>query len=576
MMDQKNLFLAIILSLAILLGFQFLFAGPEQEQRRLEQQQETSELPVPNGAPGAAPDVPLGADAVAQSRDKILDTAARLPITTPSLSGSINLADGRIDDLVLTKFRETIEPDSDNIVFFSPSGSENPYFAEFGWVDGNDGVFGAAGTNWRTRQDELTSNRPLVMEATLDNGLRLIRTVAVDEDYMFTVTQQVVNESDEMVRLSPFGRITRLNTPDTLGFFILHEGPIGVFGGKLQEKKYDDLRDDGRISHEQTNGWIGITDKYWLAAVIPDHSAVYDMKFKHDLLNNVDVYQADYLGGEQTIRPGGSVEIVNNFFAGAKQVAILDRYQEDMNIDLFDRAIDFGWFFFLTKPFLTLLIFFAKTFNNFGLSILFVTVIIKLVFFPLANKSYKSMSRMKALQPKMQELRERFGEDRQKMQQETMALYKREKVNPVSGCLPMVIQIPVFFSLYKVLFVSIEMRQAPFFGWITDLSVRDPTNVFNLFGLIPWGAPTFLALGAWPLIMGVTMFLQQKLNPQPPDPVQAKIFLMMPVIFTIFLARFPAGLVIYWAWNNLLSIAQQYLIMRSMGVSIGGKKATST
>ncbi len=574
MVDQKNLFMAIILSLTILLAWQFLFEAPRQEQRRQQlEQQQASEVPAPLGVP----DAPAGSGSVLPpSRDDVVADAARVTIGTPSLRGSINLSDGRIDDLVLAKFNETVEPDSDNIVLLSPTGAESPYFAEFGWVDGSGNVFGAADTNWSTRQAELTVERPVVMEATLDNGLRLIRTVAVDSDYMFTVTQQVVNEGDEAVRLFPFGRIRRTNTPDILGFFILHEGPIGVFGGNLKEVDYDDLRDEGSIVQEQTEGWIGITDKYWLTALIPSTDAPANMRFSHNLRDNVHRYQTDYLGAEMVVQPGSSVEVANNFFAGAKEVDILDRYATDMNIGLFDRAIDFGWFFFMTKPFLLMLIFFADMFQNFGLSILFVTVLIKLAFFPLANKSYKSMSRMKALQPKMQELRERVGDDRQKLQQEMMALYKREKVNPVSGCLPMVIQIPVFFALYKVLFVSIEMRHAPFYGWVTDLSVMDPTNIFNLFGVIPWDPPSFLVLGAWPLLMGITMYLQQKLNPQPPDPIQAKIFLMMPVIFTIFLARFPAGLVIYWAWNNLLSILQQYVIMRRMGVPIGGGKASTT
>ncbi len=571
MVDQKNLFLAIVLSLAILLGFQFLFVSPQDQERQLvRQDQSVSDLPSPT----AVPDAPLGASALPQDRNEVIAGAERVQIASPSLRGSINLADGRIDDIVLVHFREEIDPASDNIVLMSPTGSQNPYFAEFGWVDGGGNVFGAAGTNWTTRQDELTVDRPVVLETTLDNGLRLIRTLAVDKDYMFTVTQQVVNEGDASVRLFPFGRITRVNTPDTLGFFILHEGPIGVFGGSLKEHSYEDLRDSGSITEEQTDGWIGFTDKYWLATLIPNRADRNNMRFSHTFRDNVDRYQTDYLGSEQVIQPGASIQAVSHFFVGAKQLEILDRYRVEMNIELFDRAIDFGWFFFLTKPFLRLLIFFAGMFENFGLSILFVTVLIKAAFFPLANKSYKSMSRMKALQPKIQELRERVGDDRQKMQQEMMALYKREKVNPVSGCLPMVIQIPVFFALYKVLFVSIEMRQAPFFGWVKDLSVADPTNIFNLFGIIPFDPPALLALGAWPLIMGVTMYLQQKLNPQPPDPVQAKIFLMMPVIFTIFLARFPAGLVIYWAWNNLLSIGQQYVIMRRMGVGIGGKATT--
>jgi len=371
------------------------------------------------------------------------------------------------------------------------------------------------------------------------------------------------------VTLFPYGRMRRAGTPETLDFYILHEGPMGVFDGTLAEVDYDDLQEDGRITHSSTGGWIGITDKYWLAAIIPDQREEVQSQFVYSS-DGGDAYQADYLGEAKVLPAGAVTSYTSRFFAGAKQARLMDNYRDELGIDRFDLAIDFGWFFYITKPIFYALLFFTDILGNFGLAILALTVLIKLAFFPLANKSYASMSRMKALQPQMTELRERYPNDKQKMQQELMALYKREKVNPVSGCLPIALQIPVFFALYKVLFVTIEMRHAPFYGWIRDLSAPDPTTLFNLFGLIPWDPPWSFALGVWPLIMGATMFLQQKMNPQPADPIQAKMFMLMPFFFMFILAGFPAGLVIYWAWNNILSVAQQYVIMRRMGVPIGG------
>ena len=570
-MDQKNLIVAIAISLAILLGWQFFVANPQQEQARLERERQQEQSTTVTRDADGVPQAP-GTGTFPPNRDEVVEQSVRVPVETTALRGSINLTGGRIDDLTLVRFRQAIEPDSPLVTLLSPTGSPDPYFAEFGWVDGNGTAYGGGATPWQTDQRFLRASAPLVMRWQAESGLRFTRTIAVDDDYMFTITQQVENTSTAPVRLLPFGRVTRINTPDTLGFYILHEGPIGVFNSTLDEVDYDDLQDDGPVIKQTTGGWIGITDKYWLTALVPDQAETFDTRFIHTLNDRVDRYQADYLGRAYDVAPGAMVTVTNRLFAGAKQIKLLDHYRDTLGIDRFDFAIDFGWFFFLTKPLMKGLIWIGERVGNFGIAILLLTVAVKIAFFPLANKSYKSMSRMKALQPKQQELREKFAEDKQLMQKELMALYKREKVNPVGGCLPVVVQIPVFFALYKVLFVSIEMRQAPFFGWINDLSVADPTNIFNLFGLIPWGPPAILALGAWPLIMGISMFLQQKLNPQPADPMQAKMFLMMPVIFTIFLAKFPAGLVIYWAWNNTLSIAQQYAIMRRAGVTISGKK----
>jgi YidC/Oxa1 family membrane protein insertase len=388
---------------------------------------------------------------------------------------------------------------------------------------------------------------------------------------MFTVTDNVENHTAAPVTLFPYGLTQRSGEVPVSSTYLLHEGPIGVFNGTLQDGiKYAELKSDKEKDFTTTGGWMGFTDKYWLVALIPDQSEVEKARMRYTERDHADVYQIDYTAAEQTAPPGGSTTYNGRFFAGAKEVALLDHYTSAGGVPRFDRAIDFGWFYFLTKPIFLTLDFFYHLIGNFGLAIMLLTVLIKLIFFPLANKSYRAMSKMKLLQPEMAKLRERFGEDKQRLNQEMMALYKRVGANPMAGCLPIVIQIPVFFSLYKVLYVTIEMRQAPFYGWIHDLSAPDPTTFLNLFGLLPFMPPagySFLHIGAWPLIMGVTMFMQQKLNPQPPDPVQAKMFMILPVVFTFMLSQFAAGLVIYWSWNNLLSIAQQWVIMRRAGAA---------
>ena len=593
-MDQKNLFLAIAVSLAILLGWQFFIEGPRREQLLAEQQRQEQlaqrAAPAGQAAPGAVgvfrPSTigTAGIDGKIQPRSEAITASRRIPLQSASLSGSINLENGRIDDITLQQYRESVDPTSDNITLLSPTGSPDPYFAEFGW-NGPQGTFGGNNTNWQTTSQKLTPNTPLVLTAQTDQGLTLRRTYTIDDKFMFTVVDSVENNGDAPVTLSAFARLVRINTPDTLGFFILHEGPIGVLDGTLREIDYDDLEDEPEpTSFATTGGWLGITDKYWLAALIPDQAVPVNSSFSYrKTAQEADLYQIDFL--EQNVHslpPGALVEVTSRFFAGAKVFDTLIQYRDEQNIPRFEMSMDFGWFFFITKPLLQVLIALAEQIGsvgiaaNFGIAILVVTVILKLFFFPLANKSYKSMSKMKALQPKMAEIKEKFGDDKAKMQKELMGMYKREKVNPVSGCLPMVLQIPVFFALYKVLFISIEMRQSPFYGWVTDLSERDPTNIFDLFGLIPWDLPAFLAIpsivaiGAWPLFMGISMFLQMKLNPAPADPIQARMFMLMPLMFMFFLANFPVGLVIYWTWNNILSMTQQYIIMRRMGVAIGG------
>ena len=583
---QKNLVMAIALSLLVLLGYQYFIAPePTPQVETVDGTTGETGLTAPLGdpasgsagsplAPGAGAVPAIGGDAgQGMSRaDAIEGSAARMGLIGDRISGSINLTGGRFDDVTLANYRETVDPDSPLISLFSPAGSPAPYFAEFGWIDQAGNPRAVGDILWQADISSLTPDRPAILTWTDPNGLAFTRTIEVDDDYMFTITDQVENIGSAPVTLSPFGRILQTQTPDYTGNRILHVGAVGVLDDTLEEVNYDDLQDEGSIAFGDTTGWFGITDKYWLTAMAPgDGMGNFDATFNFFQRQGGDRYQVDYRAAPREIAPGGTTSATVHLFVGAKEVNVLQQYQAEYDIERFDMAIDFGWFFFLTKPLLSVLIYFANLLGNFGLAILLVTVFIKIVFFPLANKSYASMSKMKALQPKIVELRENYGDDKQRLQTEMMALYKREKANPVSGCLPIALQIPVFFALYKVLFVSIEMRHAPFFGWIRDLSAADPTNIVNLFGLIPWTPPAIIPiLGIWPLLMGVSMFLQQKLNPAPPDPMQAKVFMLMPIMFTFFLAGFPAGLVIYWTWNNILSMTQQYVIMRRMGVAIGG------
>ncbi|MBT7666016.1 MAG: membrane protein insertase YidC, partial [Rhodospirillaceae bacterium] len=466
----------------------------------------------------------------------------------------------------------TIADDSPAVTLLSPNGAPNPYFSQFGWVSVGGLKVPDGNSVWQADHPSLQPSRPLTL--TWDNGagVRFIQVIEIDDAFMMSVTQRVENNSTAVISTHPYGRIARTNTPDTLGFYILHEGPLGVFNDTLKEVDYDDLVEGPADATKSVGGWIGITDKYWLTALIPDQKAPYTGTFRYSQINKEDTYQTDIMTqAPQIVAPGATAQIVNHVFAGAKEVHLLDRYEEQLGIARFDLAVDFGWFYFMTKPLFFVLDYFFKMLGNFGLAILLLTVCVKAIFFPLANKSYKSMSKMKALQPEMTKLRERFGDDRAKMNQEMMSLYKREKVNPASGCLPIMVQIPVFFALYKVMFVTIEMRHQPFFGWIHDLSAPDPMYIFTLFGAIPWDPPQFLMIGIWPIFMGASMYVQQLLNPQPADPVQAKIFLFMPLFFTFLLGSFPAGLVIYWTWNNLLSVTQQWVIMKRMGVPISPK-----
>ncbi len=590
-MDQRNLILAIVLSLGILLSYEIFIGGPQREallqQSETAQSGETAQLPdaeiptPPTGetTPGAAEG--LGEAAGVLSRADALAEEPRIAIDSPTLAGSISLKGGRFDDLVLKRYRETIQPDSPLIELLLPTGMAKPYYANFGWSAGPGGPpLPDRDSLWQADGDSLRPGTPVTLTWDNGQGLRFERTLELDENYMFTVTQRVTNDGEADVQLSPYGLISRTGTPEVLGFYILHEGLIGVFNETLEEIDYSDLVEDGPQQFETTSGWLGITDKYWLTALVPDQERQIQARFLHTAQNGQDKYQSDYLYQTMTIPAGGTATVTSRLFAGAKQARLLEAYRDELGIPLFDRAVDFGWFWFLTIPFFHALHYFAELLGNFGLSILLLTVLIKLAFFPLANKSYKAMAKMRKVQPEMLALRERYGDDKQKLNQEMMALYKREGANPVSGCLPVVIQIPVFFALYKVLFVTIEMRHAPFYGWIQDLSARDPTTVLNGFGLLPWTVPdlgifNLLNLGIWPILMGISMMLQHRLNPQPADPVQAKIFFFMPIIFTFLLAQFPAGLVIYWTWNNVLSSLQQAVIMKRAGVPIGRQPAKS-
>jgi len=582
-MEQKNLLIAIVLAVAIMIGWQWYYSTlvpPEDqtaEQQTTPATTETSPAPVAPSAPGATP-VPVPGAAqptqqatAQQSIENAVAAAPRVKIVSERVSGSISLIGAKLDDLTLLDYRRTVNPNSPNIRLLRPVGGPNPYFADFGWV-GSGVKVPTSTTRWSADSDALSPGKPVTL--TWDNGEGLIFSLAFNHDanYMFTVTQSVRNTGNTPVTLFPFGRVERTSTPEITDFYILHEGLLGVFDGVLQEVDYDDIQEEKVIRAETTGGWIGITDKYWLAALIPNQETKATARFYSQPVNGVDKYQVDFAGAETVIPAGGTASVANRLFAGAKEAKLVTRYRDELNITRFDLAIDWGWFEFLTKPIFFALIYIHDYVGNMGVAILLLTVLIKLAFFPLANKSYRAMSKMKELQPEMMKLRERFGDDRARMNQEVMALYKREKANPAAGCLPILPQIPVFFALYKVLFVTIEMRQAPFFGWIQDLSAMDTLTFVNLFGLIDWTPPEIMIIGVWPVIMGVTMYLQQKLNPPPPDPTQAKIFMLLPVVFTVMLARFPAGLVIYWAWNNFLSILQQYVIMRRAGVPIGGGK----
>src|SRR3984893_5405498 len=599
MTDNRNTILAVILSGLVLIAWQYFYNMPQMEKQRAAQQAQ-SELVKPAPQAGTAapqagaaptPNAPAPGQAAAAApvvgRDSAIASAPRIRIDTPRVNGSISLKGARIDDLSLVQFRDTVDPLSPAIVLFSPSGTANPYYAEFGWVPASGSTVKLPDQNTLWQQEgsnSLSPNLPVNLKYDNGDGLTFHRTIAIDDRYLFTIRDEVTNVGNTPVTLYPFALISRHNTPQVAGYYILHEGMVGYLGDQgLQEYGYKKIDDAKTVSFKVTNGWLGITDKYWAAALLPDTNAQLQARYSSNLVGTVRTYQTDYLQDPQTIAIGGTGSANARLFAGAKEASVvginfpiggLGGYNKQLSLNHFDLLIDWGWFYFITKPIFLALDFFFHLFGNFGISILLVTVLVKLLFFPLANKSYASMAKMKSVQPQLAALKERYPDDKVKQHQERMEINKKEKINPIAGCLPVALQIPVFFSLYKVLFVTIEMRHAPFFGWIKDLSAPDPTNLFNLFGLLqfdPTQVPLFghyLALGVWPIIMGITMWFQMKLNPTPPDPTQKMIFDWMPLIFTFMLAGFPAGLVIYWAWNNLLSVLQQSFIMRRNGVKV--------
>ncbi len=595
---QRNLLLAIALSLAVLIGWQFLYVAPrtklEQEQRQLQQQaakQTAPQAPSAPGQPAAVPQsggqAPAPTIAATLTRADAIKASPRVAISTPNLIGSINLKGGTIDDLALAKYQEELKPQSPNVVLLSPAAAPQPYFVEFGWVPavGTNAPVPGPDTVWTAASTApLSVGKPAVLTYNNGQGLVFRRTISVDDKFMFTIKDEVENKSGRDVALTPYGRIYRFGTPKVEGWAILHEGMIGYIGDdKLQEITYADLTKeaDANLKAKKaaeaakrfkpaTGGWLGFTDKYWSTALVPPQSQPFDASFETlgKAAGRNEVFWANYQLTPLVVANGETKGVESRMFGGAKQVSTIEAYGKDLGISRFDMMVDWGWFHFITRPLFFVLDKLYGWLGNFGLAIMALTFIVKLLFFPLQNKSYESMAKMKKLQPEMERIKEQYKGDTQRQQQAMMELYKTQKINPAAGCLPVLLQIPVFFALYKVLFVTIDMRHAPFYGWIKDLSAPDPTSIFNLFGLLPYAVPEFLHVGVWPLLMGVTMWLQMQLNPQQPDPLQQKIFNWMPVMFTFMLASFPAGLVIYWAWSNILSIIQQYYINKKNGAEI--------
>jgi len=578
---NNNVLLATILSIAIFLGFQFLYVKPHQEVVHAQKVAEHLVSKVEK----ALPEKKTPVVQALRDRATILKENPRVHIETPALSGSINLKGARFDDLSLSSYRETVEKNSPVITLLSPSGSDDPnraYFAEFSWLA--DSISIAVPTSdsvWKADGKTLTPDHSIRLTWENDQGMTFERIIAVDDGSMFTITDRVINRSSLPITLYPFGVVARQGVPELRGRgSIVHEGALGVLNGTLEEFKYKKIEDEKKIVLESKGGWLGITDKYWLVSMIPpqDEKLVGEFVYNRGGADTPDhgFFQADFRSNPVTIVSGSSVERVSHLFAGAKRVSVLDSYADKYNIPHFDRAIDFGWYYFLTRPFLYLLTALEHAVGNMGLAILLFTVMLKLATLPLSQKSYHSMSRMKAIQPELKRIQERFANDKVRQSQEMMELYKREKVNPMSGCVPTLIQIPIFFALYKVLYVNIEMRGAPFYGWIHDMSLPDPTSWFNLFGLAPWDIinqihvnlglfsvyfPPALHIGAWPILMGISMVMQQHLSPKPPDKSQARVLMFMPIFFTYLLSSMPAGLVVYWTWSNLLGLLQQWYIM---------------
>ncbi len=592
--ETRNIMVATCLSLLVVLGWDAFYARPHLDKER-QTQAEMHARATPGAQPGpqtgnaqatrsqaSGLSVPVqaGTSTPQKSRANALAESPRVKLDAPAIYGSIALKGGRIDDVSFKAYRETVDPNSPNIVLLSPAGSPSPYYTEAGFIadPGANLVLPGPDTLWQADHDTLTETSPVTLSYDNGQGLVFHRKIAVDDRYMFTVTDSVENKSSQAVTLHPYAFVKRHGWPVAVGFYRVHEGFVGVVGGEsgMEQIKYDKIEkeDHAEKRFSGTGGWLALTEKYWAAAVIPDRSMAVMASFSGSGGAPV-IYQAGFVGTEgTTLSPGASSEFTTRVFAGAKESDTLDKYQANLGIERFDHLIDWGRLYFTAKLMFRLLDFIYKFVGNFGVAILCITVLVRGAVFPLANLSFRAMAKMKMVQPQITAIRDRFPDDKPKQQQEIMALYKREKINPLSGCLPVLVQLPVFLSLYYALVVTIEMRQAPFFGWIKDLSAPDPTNVFNLFGLIPFDPtqiPVFgpwLAIGVWPIIMGITMFIQMKVNPEPTDPMQKQVFTWMPVIFTFTLGSFASGFVIYWSWSNILSVIQQTAIMKRAGVKI--------
>ena len=552
-MDSKNVIAAISLSAAVIIIYGLFFAPPPPDPKKINNEKNNI-VESTNEAPSLDQNVEVSKI----SRNEAIENEDRVKFENSTVIGSISLVGASIDDLTFKKYTNTLNGD-DNVILLNPKKVEDGYYIETGWATANKNInLPNSKTIWTIEgNNKLTPNSPIKLSWTNDQNIKFIKDISIDDQYLFKVNQTIINNSEKTYNFYPYGQIIRNIAPEIIDFFILHEGLIGVFDDQLVEEDYDDI-EEKKFSINADKGWLGITDKYWITSLIPQENRKFrtDFDYKNKFRANFIETSATEIGANET--KSHQIKII----LAAQEVDIIDGYAENLNISKYDLAIDWGWFYFLVKPLFFVIDYFFKLTGNFGIAIILITICIRIVFFPLANYSFKSMAKMKVLQPEMSRLKELHKEDKMKLQQEMMALYKKEKVNPVSGCLPIFIQIPFFFAIYKVLFVTLEMRHQPFYGWIKDLSERDPTSIFNLFGLIPWDPPSFLLIGVWPCLMGLSMYLQQKLNPTPPDPIQAKIFAFFPLFLTVILAPFPSGLVIYWTINNILTMAQQYVIIK--------------
>ena len=555
-MDNKNVFIAIALSMSVLLFWAAFFETPKPVNNNIPQQKKTNENTI-------TPNINESLKINKISRQDSIKNSKRIKIENNNIIGSMLLEGGLIDDISFKKHKQNLKNNL-NVEFLNPAETEDGFYVETGWTSiGNKIKVPSKKTVWKVNGEKILSNsQPLLLEWNNGEGIIFKKKIELDSKYLFKITQQVQNNTKQAIDLYPYAQITRNKIPDDIqNFYISHEGFIGVFDEELKEDDYDDI-EENKIVREANEGWLGITDKYWMTAIVPKKGENFKSTFLYK-----DSFKANYiLNNPTTINPSSNNSNEVRVFVAAKEVDTIDSYAANQNIDKFDLVIDWGWFYFFTKPLFFIIDYLFKYFGNFGIAIVIITIGIRLIFFPLANYSFRSMAKMKAVQPEMMRLKELHKEDKVKLQQEMMALYRKEKINPASGCLPVLIQIPFFFAIYKMLFISLEMRHQPFFGWIKDLSDKDPTSIFNLFGLIPWDPPSFLIIGIWPILMGASMWVQQKLNPAPADPIQAKIFAFFPLFLTIILASFPSGLVVYWTINNILTIAQQWVIMKQTKV----------